>query len=103
MKTSKGCNMKGLLSFQILWLLSKKEMYGDEIAEEIGKRRGEKPKPSTIYPALKELSDNGLIIGKKTNKIIIYKLTSIGIKEVHKTTEYFCRSFGEILEENKNR
>ncbi len=102
MNDKKGCNMKGLLSFQILWLLSKKPMYGDQIAEEIEKRRGEKPKPSTIYPALKELSDNELIKGKKNGKLIIYSLTQRGIYEVQKTTEYFCRSFGEILKESKN-
>ena len=49
------CDMRGMLSFMILWLLSKRPMYGQELATEIGKRRGTKPNPGTIYPALKEL------------------------------------------------
>ena len=51
----KGCDMRGMLSFQILWLLSKRSMHGEELAREIGARRGEKPKPGSLYPALKEL------------------------------------------------
>ena len=45
------CDMRGMLSFTILWLLSKRPMYGQELAMEIGKRRGDKPNPGTIYPA----------------------------------------------------
>ena len=54
-----GCDMRGMLSFMILWLLSDRSMYGQELAEEIGKRKGEKPNPGTIYPALKELTIKG--------------------------------------------
>ena len=99
-KEKRGCDMRGLLSFQILWLLSKKEMYGDEIAEEIGKRRGEKPKAGTIYPALKELKNIGLIEGKKKGKLIHYYLTKNGKEEVKIAVRYFCRSFKDILTEN---
>jgi len=59
------CDMRGMLSFLILWLLSKKAMYGQELAEEIGKRRGTKPNPGTIYPALRELEKRGLIKSRK--------------------------------------
>ncbi len=94
-----GCDMRGLLSFQILWLLSRKRMHGEQIAEEIEKRRGEKPKPGTIYPALKELSRNGLVKGSKSGKIITYSLTEKGKKSVTQSVRYFCRSFGDILGE----
>src|SRR5580700_4832215 len=56
-----ACDMRGMLSFMILWLLSKRPMYGQELAAEIGKRRGEKPNPGTIYPALKDLASRGMI------------------------------------------
>jgi DNA-binding PadR family transcriptional regulator len=32
-----------------------------EIADEIAKRKGEKPSPGTIYPALKNLREMGFI------------------------------------------
>jgi len=47
--------MRGLLSFLILHLLTKKKMYGAEIADEIARRKAEKPNPGTLYPTLKQL------------------------------------------------
>ncbi|MDE1861179.1 MAG: PadR family transcriptional regulator [Candidatus Micrarchaeota archaeon] len=89
--------MRGLLSFQILWLLSRKEMHGEEIAREIEKRRGEKPKAGTIYPALKELHASGLISGKKSGKLITYSLTPEGKHVIKMARAYFIRCFGDIM------
>ena len=93
----KGCDMRGFLSFQILWLLSKREMHGEEIAEEIKRRRGEKPKAGTLYPALKSLSESGLIKGKKSGKMIKYTLTPQGKEVVKEAKTYFVHCFGEIF------
>ena len=98
MKRGYGCDMRGLLSFQILWLLSKRRMHGEEIAKEIEKRRGEKPKPGTLYPALRELKDDGLIKGCKNGKEIRYALTGEGKRSVSNATKYFCKAFGDIFE-----
>ncbi|MBS3055082.1 MAG: PadR family transcriptional regulator [Candidatus Aenigmarchaeota archaeon] len=89
--------MRGMLSFQILYLLSKKSMHGDAIAEEIGKRRGEKPKAGTIYPALKDLKKKNLIKGIKKGKTIVYSLTSDGEKSVKYAREYFIRCFADVF------
>jgi len=63
------------LGFLILFLLSKKPMHGQEIA----KRKGEKPSPGTIYPALKNLREMGFIVDEKSDgKIIVYNLTQAG-------------------------
>lgn len=92
-----GCDMRGMLSFQVLFLLSKKPMHGDEIAEEIGKRRGEKPTAGTIYPALKDLKEKRMIKGQKKGKIIVYSLTPEGTRAVRYARAYFIRSFGDVL------
>lgn len=92
------CDMRGLLSFHILWLLSKQNMHGEMLAEEIGQRRGEKPKPGTIYPALKSLQSKGLIKGRKTGKTIIYSITPEGRKTIKYASEYFCRAFREVFD-----
>lgn len=92
-----ACDMRGLLSFQILFLLSKKPMHGEELAEELHKRRGEKPKAGTIYPALKDLSEHGLILGKKKGKMITYSLTKDGKIAFHHSMKYFVRAFGDML------
>ncbi len=102
MRYKYGCDMRGMLSFQILWLLSKKSMHGEEIAQEIEKRRGEKPKAGTLYPALKELKENGLIKGgSKEGKIITYSLTSNGRDSLDNAIRYFCRSFGDVFAERE--
>lgn len=50
-------------------------MHGQEIA----KRKGEKPSPGTIYPALKNLREMGFIVDEKSDgKIIVYNLTQAG-------------------------
>lgn len=99
MQGSRKCDMRGFLSFQILWLLSKRPMHGEEIAGEIGKRRGEKPKAGTIYPALKELKENRLIKGTKKGKTITYSLTNEGKAELKHGVMYVCRSFGDVFAE----
>jgi PadR family transcriptional regulator, regulatory protein PadR len=98
MSMEHGCDMRGMLSFQILWLLSKKPMHGEELAKEIEKRRGEKPKASSIYPALKELKERGQITGSKKGKIITYSLTADGRKSTAAAKKYFVKCFREIIE-----
>lgn len=85
--------MRGMLSFLILFLLSKKPMHGREIADEIEKRKGSKPSPGTIYPALKALRENGLILEKKSGKIITYSLTENGKRELKIAKNKFCKAF----------
>ena len=92
------CDMRGMLSFQILWELSKKPMNGAELAEQIGLRRGSTPTPGTIYPALKELSQKGLIRGEKEGRQIIYTLTKEGRDGLEVATQYFYRVFNEIIQ-----
>ncbi|MGI0100816.1 MAG: PadR family transcriptional regulator [Candidatus Micrarchaeaceae archaeon] len=92
-----GCDMRGLLSFQILFLLSKRPMHGDAIAKEIEKRRGDKPKAGTIYPALKELNARGQIKGRKVGRTIVYSITADGRYSLKCAMRYFIRSFGDML------
>lgn len=87
------CDMRGMLSFLILFLLSKRPMHGQEIADELGKRRGIKPSPGTIYPALKGLKDTKLINEKKSGKIIVYNLTRNGKRVLDVAKKRFCRTF----------
>ena len=78
-------------------------MHGQKIAEEIARRRGTKPTPGTIYPALKDLNERGLIKGEKQGKKVIYSLTDEGREGIEEACEYFCNAFGEIFEEYKSR
>lgn len=93
--------MRGMLSFQILWLLSKRQMNGEEIAKEIEKRRGDKPKAGTIYPAMAELARKKLVRGVKEGREVKYSITTEGRAEVKRSMMYFVRAFGEIVSEGR--
>jgi len=93
------CDMRGMLSFTILWLLSKRPMYGQELATEIGNRRGDKPNPGTIYPALKELAARHLIEASPQGRNSVYELTKEGKAALERSLDYFERAFGDIFNE----
>ena len=91
------CDMRGLLSFYVLWLLSKRPMNGQEISEELGKRRGTKPTAGTIYPALKDLRERGLVQMERKGRTTTYTLSEDGKDGLEKACRYFCSAFGEIF------
>ena len=94
------CDMRGFLSFIVLRLISKKQMSGREISQEIHNRKGSKPSPGTIYPVLKALSENGFIEETKgSGKIKKYRLTRKGRKGLEIATVKFCRIFYDMKEE----
>ena len=97
MKGNDCCDMRGFLSFLILFLLSKKSMNGQDIANELEKRRGCRPSPGTIYPALKSLRDNKFIKEKKEGKNINYTLTPLGKEVLKNAKTRFCKTFIDII------
>lgn len=87
--------MKGFLSYLILWNLKSRPKNGAEIAKDLERRKGVRPNPGTIYPALKELKQKGLI---KSDKNKVYSLTQKGEKEI----KLACRNFCEIFYDMKD-
>jgi PadR family transcriptional regulator, regulatory protein PadR len=100
MEMPKYCDMRGMLSFQIIWLLNKKAMCGEELADELGKKREDKPNPGTIYPALKALKNAELIeqrrIGGRKKE---YILTLEGRNELSRAYDYFKHVYGDIIKD----
>ncbi len=94
------CDMRGLLSFLILYLLEKKRMYGMEIAEEIARRKAEKPNPGTLYPTLKLLEKRGLVESSIEGKVKYYKLTPAGRAGLQEAKEFFIQAYGDIVLES---
>ncbi len=91
------CDMRGMLGFLILFLVSKKPMHGKEIADEITKRKGEKPSPGTLYPAIKNLREAGFLDEKKEGKAITYTLTPSGKKPLLLQKESFVKYSWEFF------
>lgn len=85
--------MKGFLSYLIMWNLGKRSMTGVQLAEELKARKGSKPSPGTIYPALKELKENGFI---KSNNSKSYSLTTKGKKELNDACSQFSKMFYDM-------
>ena len=91
--------MRGYLSFTIMWILRKKEMYGQELADELERMRGTKPNSGTLYPALKELERQGTVETRKEGRKKIYKLTKTGHAGVMEAWKYFFTVYGEMFKE----
>ena len=91
----KHCQMKGFLTFLILWLISKKKMTGAEITLELEKRKGSKPSPGTIYPALKDLKGKNLLSVDENKR---YSLTKEGEKELENSLNIFFDTFCDVDE-----
>ncbi|MGQ9588080.1 MAG: PadR family transcriptional regulator [Thermoplasmata archaeon] len=94
------CDMRGLLSFLILHVLSKRKMYGMEIAEEIARRKADRPNPGTLYPTLKELERKGLVESSKEGNARFYKLTPEGKEGLRMAKEFFIQAYGDIVLES---
>ena len=72
-------------------------MHGQQIADELEKRKGERPSPGTIYPALKALKEEKLIVEKKTGKTIIYTLSDEGKAVLKRAKAKFAKMFLDVL------
>ncbi len=69
-------------------------MHGQELADEIARRKGERPSPGTIYPALKSLREMAFISAdEKEGKTIVYTLTERGRLALRISKRRFIRTF----------
>ncbi len=91
--TSPHIEFKGLLSFLILHELSRKALYGEQLAERIGARKGDTLTPGTIYPALKALRAHKLVKYSQDGRKKIYTLTAAGKRELKGLYALFGRYF----------
>lgn len=93
MEESQYLQLKGFLSFLILHEIGQKRLCGDDLAEKIGKRKGSKLTPGTIYPALKDLRKQKYISYKKFGRKKIYTLSQLGEKELERLYVLFSQYF----------
>lgn len=92
-KTPKYVDLKGFLSYLILKELNRKKLCGDELAEIIGKKKGGKLTPGTIYPALKRLKKAKLVKLKQDGRKKHYFLTKKGKEELKITRKFVNKIF----------
>ncbi len=94
---------KGLLPLYVLYILSLGETNGNDISHKIGERTNGLWVPSTggIYPLLKRLEKEKLVIGhwndsKKAQKI--YKITDIGTAQLENKKQLLQEKIEEALQ-----
>ncbi len=97
------CDMRGYLSFSILYLLGKKPMYGGQIAKELAARRFDRPNPGTLYPALKGLQEEGLIRPKAKAGRKVYRLTQEGREGLRDGARFFVQAYGDIVDDFRRK
>lgn len=90
-------SLKGFLKFQILHELRGQKLCGDELAQIIGKKKGSKLTPGTIYPALKYLRRKKLIHHRKYGRKKLYDLTDHGKEEYKIAKKNITKIFKEIF------
>ena len=92
----------------ILHLLKGKDYYGNEIIDEIRDRLDNKwmPSPGMVYPLLRELEENGYIIGRweepDKRSIRRYRLTSEGYEHYKVILLQHRETFEDSLHMVKN-
>lgn len=92
----------GFLSFYILYLLQKKDYFGQEIINELSNRTENcwLPNPGVIYPLLKEMKDDGLIEGKWATEGVhprfVYHITDKGKEQYDKLYKVIKIKFTEF-------
>ncbi len=93
MEHLKLLELRGFLSFLILHELSVASVNGEKLARLIGKRRGKKLTPGTIYPALKKLRALKLVSYRRSGRDKVYFLTEKGKVELMSLYKDFSRYF----------
>ena len=97
MRKPQFIDMKGMLSFYLMWLLSRRKLCSSEIIEELGKRRFDEPSPGTLYPALNALKKDGLVQSERDDKRVNYSLTAKGKADLDLAITYFKNVYGEVI------
>jgi len=87
---------KGFLSFLILHELSSERLYGEQLAERVGGRKDGVLTPGTIYPALKNLRKQKLVVFTKDGRKKIYALTPAGKAELSRLYKLFGKYFAGL-------
>lgn len=99
--TPKCVELRGFLSFFILHELDDKQSSGDELAHIVGRRKNTILTPGTIYPALKRLRRQKLILYRRKGRKKIYFLTDLGKLELKALYSVFNEFFSGLKKKMK--
>lgn len=93
--------LRGLDKPLILWLLSQGPRHGYELIKEVKKLTGKKMKPSTVYPLLYWLEDEGFVVSECIKRgrrdLRCYRLTKKGESLLRKVRDLFSKQIRGVI------
>ncbi len=93
-------DLRGLLSFWLLWELRLGPLIGAQLAERLEWRRGTSLSPGTLYPALSQLEKAKLVQKKRDGRETQYRLTPQGTAEMKCVATYLRILFRDVQTDN---
>lgn len=91
-------DMRGLLSFWLLWELRLGPLIGAQLAERLAWRRGAEVSPGTLYPALAALEKAGAVRKKRRGRETLYELTAPGKRDLQCAQAYLRLMLADVME-----
>jgi len=91
-------DMRGLLSFWLLWELRLGPLIGAQLAERLAWRRGAPVSPGTLYPALASLEKAGAVRKRRRGRETSYELTASGRREMECAQAYLGAILADVVE-----
>ncbi|MFR9750188.1 PadR family transcriptional regulator [Nocardia sp. 004] len=93
-----GRGRRGDVRAAVLLLLTERPMHGYELIQQIGARSDDlwRPSPGSIYPALAQLEDEGLVLIEKIAGRKTAKLTAAGVEYVAAHREELGDPWAEV-------
>lgn len=92
----KFVDLRGLLSFWLLWELRLGPLGGAQLADRLEWRRGSAVSPGTLYPALAKLEREGLVQKRRDGRETYYRLTRTGAEDVSCAAMYLRLVFQDV-------
>ena len=90
-------DLRGLLSFWLLWELRLGPLLGAQLAERLAWRRGQAPSPGTLYPALAAMTRAGLLRKRRQGRDTAYALTPRGRAELRCARAYLRAVLRDVV------
>jgi PadR family transcriptional regulator len=92
-------DLRGLLSFWLLWELRHGPLNGAQLADRLAWRRGQAVSPGTLYPALSELVGARLLTKRRAGREAAFELTARGRSDLDCALGCLGAMFADVLAE----
>lgn len=90
-------DLRGLLSFWLLWELRLGPLSGAQLDERLAWRRGTPVSPGTLYPALAALEKAGAVNKRRSGRETAYTITKDGRRDLECAVSCLGAMFSDVI------